>query len=335
MTKFFLGLVALGVAGTLRAQTAAPDSPADNDTAYTALRAMSKSLGKETLDQVAEVSGRDGKPQPTQWTITLRDNHGGARTVNVAGGKVTAHDDDSKLPANNGAIHLSDLNLDSSGAFDATDAQARKVRLRFDSVNYVLRTAESTGKPQWSLTLFNKEGTQIGAMRLAAHDGNIVSIDGRLASNPMPTPTSTPAVVSSVKHTETIITTPRPRATVSATTHTTETHVTTTTTVGNPPPPQPTLAPPPPVATITDTETVEETPADRGEGGLFTRTGRTLDRTSHTVGNTLDRTGQSVKSTLQRTGSRLQRFFTGHGASDEDETPPPPPTPRDPNFRGD
>ena len=333
MTKFFLGLVALAVAGTLRAQTAAPDSQSDNDTAYTALRAMSKSLGKEPLDQVAEVSGRDGKPQPTQWTITLRDNNGGLRTVNVAGGKVAAHDD-SKPLANNSVIHLSDLNLDSSGAFDATDAQARKVRLRFDSVNYVLRTAESTGKPQWSLTLFSKDGTQVGAMRLAAHDGNIVSIDGRLASNPTPAPPSTPAVVSRVKHTQTTITTPRPRATVSTTTHTTETHVTTTT-VGNPPP-QPTLAPPPPVASITDTETtVEETPADRGEGGLFTRTGRTLDRTSHTVGSTLDRTGQTVKSTLQRTGSRLQRFFTGHSGSDEDETPQPPPTPRDPNFRGD
>ncbi len=211
MRKFFFGLAAGGglfalvLAGPLHAQTAAPDAQADNDSAYTALRAMAKSLGKETLDRVAEVSGRDGKPQPTQWKIILRETTGeGSREVDVAGGKVTAQEPDSQSPAAKGLIHLSDLNLDSSGAFDATDAQARKVRLRFDSVNYVLRTSEATGKPQWSLTLFNKDGTQVGAMRLAAHDGNIVSIDGRLASNPTPAPTPTPAVVSSVKRTETV-----------------------------------------------------------------------------------------------------------------------------------
>ncbi len=327
---------ALALAGPIHAQTAAPDAQTDNDSAYTALRAMAKSLGKETLDHVAEVSGRNGKPQPTQWKIILHETVGdGSREVDVAGGKVTTREPESQPPAAKGVIHLSDLNLDSSGAFDATDAQARKVRLRFDSVNYVLRTAESTGKPQWTLTLFNKEDAQVGAMRLAAHDGNIVSIDGRLASNPTPAPTPTPAVASSVKHTETSVATPRPRATVATITHTTESHVTSTTTVNNPPPPTP--VPPPPVATITDTETtVEETPADHGEGGLFTRTGRTLDRTSHTVGSTLDRTGQNVKSTLQRTGSRLQRFFTGRGVSDQDDTQPlPPPPPRDPNYRGD
>ena len=338
----FGGLFALALAGPLGAQTAAPDSTADNDTAYTALRAMARSLGKDTLDHVAEVSGRDGKPQPTQWKIILRETVGdGSREVDVAGGKVTAQEPVPQLPSAKGVIHLSDLNLDSSGAFDATDAQARKVRLRFDSVNYVLRVAEGTGKPQWTLTLFNKEDAQVGAMRLAANDGNIVSIDGRLASNPTPAPTSTPAVASSVvKRTDTVTTT-RPRATVATTTHTTESRVmTTTTTVGTPPPPSPsTPVPAPPVATIADTETVDEAPADHGEGGLFTRTGRTLDKTGQTVKSTLDKTGQTVKSTLQRTGSRLQHFFTGRGGSDQDEStplpPPPPSPPRDPNYRGD
>ena len=31
-------------------------------------------------------------------------------------------------------MHLQELNLDSSGAFDAAEAQARKVRVRFDAV---------------------------------------------------------------------------------------------------------------------------------------------------------------------------------------------------------
>ena len=133
---------------TLKAQTT-PDataSAATNDSAYVALRVMGKALGRDSLDRVVEVTGRDGEPQPSLWKIVVQDGAGGTREVEVEGGKVTAQRPSPKGPVSREVIHLQDLNLDSSGAFDATDAQARKVHLRFDSVNYVLRAGETTGK---------------------------------------------------------------------------------------------------------------------------------------------------------------------------------------------
>ena len=131
-------------------------------------------------------------------------------------------------------------------------------------------------------------------------------------------------MVSSSRTSDTVTTVSRPRDPVPTSTHSTELRTTTTTTtvVGNPPPPP--LPYVPPTAT-TDTVVVENAPADHGDGGLFTRTGRTLDKTSH-----------NVEDTLRRTGSRVQRFFTG-GRSDNDEPrrdPQPEPT-HGPDYRGD
>ena len=169
-----------------------PDAP-DNATAYTALHVMSKALGREALDRVVEVAGRDGAPQPRLWKIVLKEDTG-SREVDVEDGKITAQRPLTRPPAYATPIHLSDLNLDSSGAFDASDGQARKVKLRFDSLNYVLRVNEATGKPVWHIELINKEGTGVGTIRVAAHDGTVLSTDGRLASNPPPvaTPPSHP-----------------------------------------------------------------------------------------------------------------------------------------------
>ena len=53
-----------------------------------------------------------------------------------------------------------------------------------------------------------------------------------------------------------------------------------------------------------------------GEGGFFSRAGRTLDHTTEAVGDTLSRTGQNVNRTVRRTGVKIQRFFTGGNSDD-------------------
>ena len=328
MGAVLAGIAALASSRPSQAQNAT-DAPGGNDSAYTALRAMGKELGREALDRVVEVTGRDGKPQPSLWKIVLLEPAGGTREIDVAGGKITAQRTESKPPASRAAIHLSDLNLDSSGAFDATDAQARKVHLRFDSVNYVLHASDATGKPQWTLNLLNQEGGDVGAMRLSASDGNIVSIDGRLATGPTPSASPRPVAATSsgrdgdgtthTRVTEHTTTSTRPRESVASTSNRSvepHTTTTTTTTVVNAPPP-----PPPPAAPAT--ATVEAVPDDREEGGLFTRTGRTIDKTNH-----------AVEHTLLRAGAKVQRFFTGHSELDQDQ-PLPPPRPVPPEDRGD
>ena len=229
---------------------------------------------------------------------------------------------DSQPPAAKGLIHLSDLNLDSSGAFDATDAQARKVRLRFDSVNYVLRTAESTGKPQWSLTLFNKEDARRSAQ----------CVWRRTMATSFPSTDAWPPTRCTGTHTQ-----PRPSCPASNT-------------------PRPSSPPPGPRATVSAIDAHDGNPRhDHHDNRRHSSSARSSTpvhhhrrwrrspirkpwrkppptmakawsiypygpharpnephRGEHARPDGSDR----VKSTLQRTGSRVQRFFTGHGASD-------------------
>lgn len=176
----------------LAAQSAPPPTDApDNPTAYAAMRLVGKKLGGDSLNQIIEISGHDGVPQPFVWKVVVKDKDS-VQEVDVAGGKIAGqrtvdHSPSAGLPA----IRLQDLNLDSSGAFETADTQARKVRLRFDFVQYILRAGES-GKPVWTLDLMDRDEARIGGMRLAASDGATVSLDGRLASNPLPPAPETP-----------------------------------------------------------------------------------------------------------------------------------------------
>ena len=302
----------LGAAAAADAQSTAAASDDNNPTAYAALRLVSKTLGHDALDRVVEVTGHDGVPQPYLWKVVLKEGTG-SREIDVTGGKIGSQRELARPPEASLPIRFADLNLDSSGVFDATDTQARKVKLRYDSLDYALSVNPATGKPVWHVDLINKEGSQIGALRLAAHDGTLLSTSGQLEHNNAPT--STPPPVARHPEPE-----PTPRvvhetATVAATTtivrrstpppvHHEETTVTTTTSTQNIP-----------VATLSDRGDVESVPPPPPEegGGLFTRVGRTLDHSTH-----------AVKHRVLKDGAVVQRFFTGHTDIDPDAPPAPP-----------
>ncbi len=339
MKRSFFKLVTVG--GLLTCLLARPaagqeaQTNKENSTAYTALRLVGKTLGADAINRVVEVSGRDGKPQPTSWRIVLKEGEG-TREVEVVNGRIEA-----QRPLTRASmlapVKLPDLNLDSSGAFEATDAQARKTHVRFDSVNYSLRTSERTGKPLWTLELFNQEGTPAGTMRIAANNGAIVSMDGRVAADgPIPAkkpvaeerpaakpPTATPRTAATPKPAPTAVVvdhpTPRRDLRPPATTTTTTTIVQTNSpaAVVDVPDADPTgpAAPPPP---------------DDG-GGFFTRTGRTLDHTSQAVTHSIDQAGRNVDHGVRRAGATVQRFFTGRSDLDGDSRPAPPPSDAQPD----
>ena len=313
MTKRFLtdgtvgAVILLLGAGAVRAESKASND--DNPTAYDALRLVSKTLGHEALERVVEVTGRDGVPQPYLWKVILKEGTG-SREIDVTGGKIGAQRELARPPTSTTSIHFADLNLDSSGAFDATDTQARKVKLRYDSLDYDLSVNATSGKPVWHIDLMNKEGGRIGAIRLAAHDGTVLSTNGRLANNPPaatppplvhhPTPEPAPRVVrepSAVATTATVTRKPLPPPPFPH-----ESTLTTTTT---------TSTQDIPVATLSDREddrAVSAPPPPVEEGGLFTRVGRTLDKSSH-----------AVKHHFLKDGATVQRFFTGHSDIDQED----------------
>jgi hypothetical protein len=310
------GLIAAALLSLGSASKAADAAANNSATAYRAIRVARAALGAEALGHLVEVTGHEGVPEPYVWKIVLKEGAGGSKEVDVADGKIVAQRTLSHPPEVSSLIKLQSLNLDSSGAFAAADAQSRKVRVRFDSINYTLRAGES-GEPVWTMDLFNREGAPVGTMRLTATDGTIASISGRLAEGPgrPGEPLTAAGAAATTGHT------------VSTTTTTVE-----TTAAPPPMPPPTTLAPPPPVHDV-DTATVPA-PDDNGGGGFFTRAGRTLDHTQDkvktsidtardnvargidtgqdTVARSIDETNTKVQHSIHATGATLERFFSGH-----------------------
>jgi hypothetical protein len=310
----------------------------DYPTAYTALRLVGKTLGADAINHVVSLSGHDGKPQPATWKIVLKDGEG-SKEVEVVNGKIEAQRSLAR-PATGAPIKLPDLNLDSSGAFEASDTQARKVHVRFDSINYTLRTSDKTGKPLWSLDLFNQSGATAGTMKIAADNGAVTALEGRIATNAPAAPAKTVATAgtpapkptpdASVRVHPTPVATPRATPAVVAADRTTVTRP---------------LAGPPVTTETTTVTTMQTAPVqtaivdvpDAGEpssappedgGGFFARAGRTLDHTTQSVNHSLDHAGQDVSNSVRRAGASIQRFFTGHSSLDNGEQPATPQPPQ-------
>ncbi|MBE7212184.1 MAG: hypothetical protein INR65_14275, partial [Gluconacetobacter diazotrophicus] len=189
MTKSLLTVCAASLlachAGLLRAEESG------SATAYTALRSMGKSLGSDSLNRVVEVTGRGGTPQPAVWRIVIANGSQGTSEIKVAGVRIVSQKNFTQ-PSPLRPIQLQDLNLDSSGAFEAANEQARKAKVPFSSLDYTLRVSSETGKPVWDLGLHNDAGARVGGVRLAAHDGKLVAVTGlnqaapQVAATPVP-----------------------------------------------------------------------------------------------------------------------------------------------------
>ncbi len=149
-------------------------------TAYEALQVVKKAKGDGVLQQLVEVRGETGQPQPQSWTILMSDPaaRGGIREFVVTGGEIASERTPVRgYSVGTGALpmlNFSRLNLDSDGAFRVANADATKARLGFHSVDYTLRTNDADGAPMWALHLFDYMGAPVGNLRVSAEDGKIV-----------------------------------------------------------------------------------------------------------------------------------------------------------------
>jgi hypothetical protein len=155
------------------------------DTAYKALRAIGAQRGEKALGQILSISGKSGRPEPTEWIVKLDDPaaRGGVRELNITNGQITA----DRAPVKGGspgnlAIELTNLNLDSNGAFRVAEEEARRNQVGFDSVNYSLSSDPASGKPVWSLDLFDYDRQPVGQVRVNADTAKLVS-DGNWTPN--------------------------------------------------------------------------------------------------------------------------------------------------------
>jgi hypothetical protein len=160
----------------------------EHATAYEALRVVGSEFGRDALHQIVSIRGTKGDPQPEKWRIAVEDPQGGGvRELQVADGKIDSDDeaDGDLAGSTEGAmIDVSQLNLDSSGAFAVASHTAEASHTSFATADYTLRTDER-GEPMWIVTLRNNSSRPIGTIYIGGTRGTVLRTEGMFAGATM------------------------------------------------------------------------------------------------------------------------------------------------------
>jgi len=160
----------------------------DNATAYEALRVVGSELGRGSLNHVVSITGVKGDPQPKKWKIILEDPDGrGVREVQVADEKIDSEHRPGRSVAGStegATINTSQLNLDSSGAYEVARHTADVSHANFATADYTLRTDER-GEPVWIVTLLSSSSRPVGTIHIGAMRGTVKRTEGMFAGTTM------------------------------------------------------------------------------------------------------------------------------------------------------
>ena len=147
-------------------------------TAYAALRTVGASRGEKVLSQVLAVSGEGANAQPTRWRICIDDPaaRGGVRELEVSGNQITSERTPVKSEWSGGKdMDLAHLNLDSDGAYQVATQEAKRKGIEFSKIQFQLAADRETGKPGWTVQLADGKDERLGAVKVNADSGTIVS----------------------------------------------------------------------------------------------------------------------------------------------------------------
>jgi len=160
----------------------------ENATAYEALRVAGRELGRDALHQIVSITGTKGDPQPKKWKIVVEDPQGGGvRELQVADGKIDSEDEADRDVAGStegATIDISQLNLDSSGAYAVASHTAEASHTSFATADYTLRT-DDRGEPMWIVTLRNRSSRPVGTLYIGGTSGTVRRTEGMFAGATM------------------------------------------------------------------------------------------------------------------------------------------------------
>jgi hypothetical protein len=167
---------------------ATPAWAEENPTVYEALRVVGSEFGRDALQQIVSIRGTKGDPQPEKWKIVMEDPQGGGvRELQVADGKIDSDDQanrDLAGSAEGATIDVSQLNLDSSGAYAVASHTAEASHTSFATADYTLRT-DDRGEPMWIVTLRNQSSRPVGTIYIGGTGGTVRRTEGMFAGATM------------------------------------------------------------------------------------------------------------------------------------------------------
>ena len=160
----------------------------ENATVYEALRVLGREFGRDALQQIVSIRGSNGDPQPEKWKIILEDPQGrGVRELEIADGKIDSDNEADRDVAGStegATIDVSQLNLDSSGAYAVASHTAEASHTSFATADYTLRTDER-GEPMWIVTLRNRSSRPVGTIYIGGTQGIVRRTEGMFAGATM------------------------------------------------------------------------------------------------------------------------------------------------------
>ncbi len=272
-------------------------------TAYEALQTLGKQKGEAVLDNVTEVRGEKGAPEPRTWKITAKSPGGktGGKEYSLQGKQIG-----SERPASPSgtALNMNQLSLDSDGAHTVAERQAKKAGFTYDHASYTLHSGTKSGSPVWEVRLSDEKTGSIGRVNISATTGNVLSSEG-LTNRPKPVaaPKPTPAPA------------PDPEPAVAAAPR-------------YQPTPPPRYQPAPAPRPEPEPQYREERTVTRGNSGV--------QRVGDEAGQFVDRVGNHMNRRGHQIGDFFHNLFTGdnrhtagpHGSRPElDYVPAPAPAP--------
>lgn len=149
------------------------------ETAFSALQALKDASRPELVAGLAEVKGKEGIPQPSEWVIICNDPsaHGGIRELTIANAHIISERTPMGEYAGEGDLpHLTVLPtmIDSGAIFKIVNQEARTAKIGFDSIDYALRVDAVSKKPLWIIQLHKASGALAGTMEISAETGAVL-----------------------------------------------------------------------------------------------------------------------------------------------------------------
>ena len=166
---------------------ATPVRAQENATAYEALRVVGSEFGREAVHHIVSIRATEGDPQPEKWNIALEDPQGGVRELEIADGKIDSeHEADRGVAGSTegATVDVSQLNLDSSGAYAVASHTAEASHTSFATADSILRT-DDRGEPMWIVTLRNNSSRPVGTIYIGATRGTVLRTEGMFAGATM------------------------------------------------------------------------------------------------------------------------------------------------------
>ncbi len=136
-------------------------------------------FGPDAVNVMAEAYAFGGTPQPRAWKFLAHDARAPRMLYQFQASEMGAFDGGTdqerypdRVPA--GFFRMTDVQVDSKAAFAIAESEARRAKVAFDSVDYVLRARDFNTGAYWRLDLMNRAQRTVGKLYISADSGQVL-----------------------------------------------------------------------------------------------------------------------------------------------------------------